>query len=287
MSLTILIVDDSDVTRTMIERTLGMSDLPIGSIGHAADGHQALAYLRSTTPDVVLADLNMPNMDGTQLLGHMRADPQLAAIPVIVVSAEDAAHRAGLLASLGAASLIRKPFTPERIHHEVTRVTSQDRRRIHRGVALPSDEDIDQILVETLECFAFAFVTPAPTHSAADPGPMVTVSVGFSGHAAGRLVLSAPRAWCTALACDATGMDAPGLKASAGVDALGEVANIVAGRLVTLIGAGQPSTLHPPRIDTTACGSTADRRIRHFALDEGDLVAVLELWSPVSSVEPA
>jgi two-component system chemotaxis response regulator CheY len=122
MSYRILIVDDSSVTRAVIKRTILLAGLPIGRIDEAPDGQAALDFLAGCRVDLVLADLNMPRMDGVEMIRRMDADDALAGVPVVVISAEP---NAATLAPLHHARLrghIRKPFTPEEIKKVITGV---------------------------------------------------------------------------------------------------------------------------------------------------------------------
>jgi signal transduction histidine kinase/CheY-like chemotaxis protein len=96
---TVLIVDDEPDARHLFGRMLA----PAGTglrILQARDGVEALAILQTATPDVIVLDLVMPNMDGFQLLAHKQQDPVLRAIPVIIVSAQDAARQPILAANV-------------------------------------------------------------------------------------------------------------------------------------------------------------------------------------------
>jgi two-component system, chemotaxis family, chemotaxis protein CheY len=112
MAISILLVDDSAVMRAMIRKTLGMCGIPVGATYDAANGEEALALLHEQPIDLVFLDISMPVMRGDEVLERMRAEPQLAALPVIVVSSESSAERASQLEELGAA-FIHKPFSPQ------------------------------------------------------------------------------------------------------------------------------------------------------------------------------
>jgi CheY-like chemotaxis protein len=86
-ALRVLIVDDDGDIRSLFEAGLAMRGYVIES---APNGHEALALMASTPlPSVIVADLHMPVMDGWQLLTALAADPRLASIPVIVLTAAD------------------------------------------------------------------------------------------------------------------------------------------------------------------------------------------------------
>lgn len=113
MSLRILVVDDSPVMRKMVIRTLNMSGLPIEAVHEASQGREALDVLaKEEGINLGLFDVNMPVLNGEDLVIAVRAEPKTADLPVIMVSTEGSAERIERLKRLGAA-FIRKPFGPE------------------------------------------------------------------------------------------------------------------------------------------------------------------------------
>ena len=122
MTPNILIVDDSATTRAVIKRTLKMAGLCDGRIYEAVDGQAALDVLRACSVDLVLTDLNMPRLDGVQLIRRMDADPELAGIPVVVISAVPNATTLTPIRPAGTCVHVRKPFTPEQIKSVITDV---------------------------------------------------------------------------------------------------------------------------------------------------------------------
>src|SRR5262245_40217295 len=92
MSYKILIVDDSAMTRALVRRILRMAEIPCDQLYEASDGQAALDILVDTPVDLVLADLNMPVMDGFEMIRCMRADSVLRDIPIIVLSASPEAE---------------------------------------------------------------------------------------------------------------------------------------------------------------------------------------------------
>jgi two-component system, chemotaxis family, chemotaxis protein CheY len=122
MAYSILIVDDSGITRAMIKRTLLMAGLPLGTVMEAADGKAALDLLSKCHVDLVLADLHMPEMSGVEMTRRLLTTESTRNIPVIVVSAEPSTQRLDALKQLGVRACIRKPFTPEAIRSVVNEV---------------------------------------------------------------------------------------------------------------------------------------------------------------------
>ncbi|MCD4693730.1 MAG: response regulator, partial [Calditrichales bacterium] len=79
----VLIVDDSKTARSIIRRSLEICGLQDAEIGEASNGREALQTLKTTEYDLVFTDLNMPEMDGEQLLKRMKSSPKLLDVPVI------------------------------------------------------------------------------------------------------------------------------------------------------------------------------------------------------------
>ena len=114
MSVTILIVDDSETVRAVLQKTLRMADIPLKELYTAANGQEALEVLRGNWVDLVVTDINMPVMGGVELIERMSADDALKGIPIVVVSTEGSATRIEDLLAKGVRAYIRKPFTPEK-----------------------------------------------------------------------------------------------------------------------------------------------------------------------------
>lgn len=107
----ILIVDDSRVMRSIVTRTLRQAGFGGNSIEEAADGAQALAAIRASTPDLVLSDWNMPEMSGIELLRALRSSG--IEVPFGFVTSECSDLMREQAASAGALFLIAKPFTAD------------------------------------------------------------------------------------------------------------------------------------------------------------------------------
>ena len=108
----ILIVDDSPAMRSFIRRVIQLSGFGDAEFIEAANGEEGLNCIARHRPDFVLTDINMPVMDGEQFLQQLEAWRDCRP-PVIVVSTDSTHTRVARMLSLGAASYLRKPFTPE------------------------------------------------------------------------------------------------------------------------------------------------------------------------------
>jgi len=111
----VLIVDDSTVIRQMVKRTMDLAGLDIGQIYEASNGIEALAQLNDHDVAVLLVDINMPTMNGVQLLTRMKENKRLKDIPIVVVSTEGSTERIEQLQGIGAFGYVRKPFQPEQL----------------------------------------------------------------------------------------------------------------------------------------------------------------------------
>lgn len=122
MGMNVLIVDDSALTRKAIRRIVDMIGLDIESVVEAQNGLEALKILNESHIHLVLADLNMPEMGGIEMIYHMRGNDATRDIPVVIVSTESSTTVIeGLLAD-GAKDYLHKPFTPEEFREVLTRV---------------------------------------------------------------------------------------------------------------------------------------------------------------------
>ena len=119
LALDILIVDDSAAIRKILLRVLAQTDLPIGKVLEAGDGVEALKALETTKVGLVLSDINMPNMDGLQLLTQLRTNPNWSQLPVIMITTEGSQAKVLEAVQLGARGYVRKPFTAEQIKEKV------------------------------------------------------------------------------------------------------------------------------------------------------------------------
>ena len=111
----VLIVDDSATIRQMVKRTMEIAGLDVGVVYEASNGIQALAQLNDHPVAVLLVDINMPTMNGIQLLTRMKQNDRLRDIPIVIVSTEGSRERITQLQNIGAFGYVRKPFQPEQL----------------------------------------------------------------------------------------------------------------------------------------------------------------------------
>ncbi len=113
MKRSVLVVDDSRAARELIVAALeGLRDVAIGEIEavQCGSGFEALRLLPSQHFDLILTDINMPDIHGLELLRFVRQDPRTKAIPVVVVSTESSERDIQRGLALGASEYLVKPF---------------------------------------------------------------------------------------------------------------------------------------------------------------------------------
>jgi two-component system, chemotaxis family, chemotaxis protein CheY len=115
----VLIVDDSAAIRKILQRVLNQANVPMAEVFEAGDGVEALKVLKAQKVDLILSDINMPNMDGLQLLSEMRCVPAWKDVPVLIISTEGSQSKVMDAIQLGASGYVRKPFTAEQIKEKL------------------------------------------------------------------------------------------------------------------------------------------------------------------------
>jgi CheY-like chemotaxis protein len=131
----LLVVDDHSMNRIMLSRY-------ITKLGYqatlVANRRQALAHLQSEPCDLVLLDVEMPEMDGYQVLEHLKADPRLRDIPVIMISAVEELESVARCIELGAQNYLPKPFNPVLLRARLTACLERKRLR---------DQEVDVLVL--------------------------------------------------------------------------------------------------------------------------------------------
>ena len=109
---TVLVCDDERAMRALMRATLELDDYDIVEAG---DGDEAIRLARQFTPDVVLLDVMMPGRTGIEVLEELRADADLAAVPVVVVTASIQREDRERATAAGATAVVAKPFSPREL----------------------------------------------------------------------------------------------------------------------------------------------------------------------------
>ena len=119
MGKRVLVIDDSSTMRKIVSRSLRQAGLDFEEILEAGDGQEALNLLESQNVDLILSDINMPNMDGIEFLRQKKENAAIANIPVVMITTEGGSDIIGEAKALGAAGNIKKPFTPDKIQEVI------------------------------------------------------------------------------------------------------------------------------------------------------------------------
>ena len=115
-----LVVDDFSTMRRIVRNLL--KELGYTNVDEAEDGAMGLSKLRSGQFDFVRSDGNMPNMDGLTMLQQIRADPALAKMPVLMVTAEAKKENIIAAAQAGANGYVVKPFTAATLDEKLGKI---------------------------------------------------------------------------------------------------------------------------------------------------------------------
>ncbi|HIG72862.1 MAG TPA: response regulator [Myxococcales bacterium] len=115
----ILIVEDSATMRSLLTSTLKDLDVPV-KLSEACSGFEALRFLPREDYDLVVTDINMPDINGLELVSFMKGSAKYRSIPLIIVSTEGSERDRDKGLGLGADAYVVKPFEPEALR-EVAR----------------------------------------------------------------------------------------------------------------------------------------------------------------------
>jgi two-component system, chemotaxis family, chemotaxis protein CheY len=121
--LKFLIVDDFSTMRRIVRNLL--KEIGYSNADEAEDGRAALQKLRSAQFDFVVTDLNMPNMNGFELLHEIRCDDMLKRLPVLLVTAEAKKEDIVTAAQAGANGYIVKPFTKATLEEKIAKIVQR------------------------------------------------------------------------------------------------------------------------------------------------------------------
>lgn len=137
MAYNILIVDDSQTMRAVLTKTIGMAGIDCGKIFEAGHGKEALEVLEREWVDIVFADINMPVMNGIEMVEKMVELGYMETMPVIVISTEGSQTRLGKLRDMGVKGFLRKPISPELFQSVVHGVLSGEINAADGGASAP------------------------------------------------------------------------------------------------------------------------------------------------------
>ena len=118
-----LVVDDFSTMRRIVRNLL--KEAGITEVDEAEDGHAALVRLRGGNYDFVVSDLDIPGMNGVELLREIRADAKLGALPVLLVTAQAKKDDIVRATQAGASGYIVRPFTRAALEEKLNRILAR------------------------------------------------------------------------------------------------------------------------------------------------------------------
>ncbi|WP_027857823.1 chemotaxis response regulator CheY [Marinobacterium jannaschii] len=116
----ILVVDDFSTMRRIIKNLL--RDLGLTNVIEADDGQTALPILKQGGVEFLITDWNMPGMTGIELIGHVRSDPNMSHIPILMVTAEAKREQIIAAAQAGVNGYVVKPFTAAVLKEKIDKI---------------------------------------------------------------------------------------------------------------------------------------------------------------------
>jgi two-component system chemotaxis response regulator CheY len=123
--LNCLIVDDSSVMRRMVRRTMELSEVPLGAVLEAGNGREALDLLQTTAVDVLFTDINMPVMNGAELLRALSKQPDVDVRARVVISTDGSEARKAEVVGLNVDWYLEKPLRPEVMRDVLSKVAER------------------------------------------------------------------------------------------------------------------------------------------------------------------
>jgi PAS domain S-box-containing protein len=144
---TILIVDDQQNAREVLSELLAEEGY---NLALASNGEEALAKAAELVPDLILLDVMMPGMDGFEVCQHLRADPLLAEVPVIMVTSLDDADSRLRGLEAGVDDFVAKPYSLAELQARVRSITRLNRQRRLRTLELQAQRDRTQAILQAV-----------------------------------------------------------------------------------------------------------------------------------------
>lgn len=139
----ILVVDDSRVTRELMKVYLIAKDV---TLLEAADGQEALEKVRVDAPDLVIADMRMPRLDGSGLCEAMGKDPRTSHVPVVILTSNGDVETRRRARAAGAREVLKKPIQPNELLEAVNRYLARPRALAHDADAAAAAQGAERML---------------------------------------------------------------------------------------------------------------------------------------------
>lgn len=249
MSCNVLIVDDSSVARKTVGRVLQLSRFPHDRPLEAANGVEAIAVLESTPVDLVITDINMPEMNGEELVNWIENQPALGNLPVLVLSTECSLARMNRMNRIGIRGFLSKPFTPEALRNEVDRIL------LSRDVKNRFEDLLATVIEEALQTMCFMALVEPPESVRQVPAECIHAKVDFSAELPGVLYLSVERALAWEMAENILGAEESRVAERQVEETVCELTNVICGSLLGRLERNNDYGLQPP---TLLAGRTAE-----------------------------
>lgn len=126
MAFNILIVDDSMSMRSVIKKIINLSGFKVDEYYEAQNGKEALDVLSRNWVDIILSDINMPEMNGIEMLRELKRDDLYKQIPVVFITTEGSNERMEEAKQAGASGFLKKPFLPEELRALISQIVGLD-----------------------------------------------------------------------------------------------------------------------------------------------------------------
>lgn len=127
----VLVVEDDVVLRVLTKSLLTKSKYEFGNIYEAANGRAGLDLLRRYSIDLLLTDINMPEMDGLEMLAYIRAHPGLQEVPTVIMTSEDSSDMKKMITQCGF-GFVGKPFDWKVLYQQIEKVEENNVSYIYR-----------------------------------------------------------------------------------------------------------------------------------------------------------
>lgn len=224
MAINILIVDDSSLTRKKIRRIIEMTEMEVGEFLEAENGCQALEILAQSEVGLVLADLNMPEMNGAEMIHRIKTNEATKSIPVVVISTESRTSRLKELLAFGIKDYLHKPFSPEDFQELMSKLWDKTTEEV--------SDLLTMALSQALETTTFSMIMPIEDNMST-PENTICAKIGFTGTKNGTIEILAGMELCHILAQIFAGLGDTDEKSAC--DVLQELANVTCGLFLPMV----------------------------------------------------
>ncbi len=116
----IIIADDSALARMFTIRCMEVAGIHDAEYIQAKDGQEVLDLMKEFTPDLLISDLNMPKINGMDLVHHIRSTPQISETPIVIITSAGNSEQRKELIALEVKAILSKPISPKDIIDTIT-----------------------------------------------------------------------------------------------------------------------------------------------------------------------